>query len=246
MAWCQTMDRGSGFYREKKSAPAIIARSVTASNPRSLLEYLDLSQSTCLNEVAEHNLKDIFNQAVRVKSIVLNTADSQKGPKLVKLFVNRLAIDFEDVEDAEEPEVAQILEVPEDAVREGRPIDLRFVRFQSVNSLHRDEGLERVKEATGRLDKIAQRMIDTEIPACWQEAQDGKIKLKSYGKDKDRGTFDRCLGRKDNGKEATRRRGSFQFARERLASAASCLRACIHPGCPHVHRYRSSQDFLRD
>jgi hypothetical protein len=56
---------------------------------------------------------------------------------LIKLLVNRRAIDFGDVdEDAEESEMAQILEVPEDAVREGRPIDLRYVRFQSVNSLH--------------------------------------------------------------------------------------------------------------
>jgi hypothetical protein len=51
-------------------------------------------------------------------------------------LINRNAISFEDVEDAEEPEVAQILEVPEDAIKEGRQIDLRFVRFQSVNTLH--------------------------------------------------------------------------------------------------------------
>jgi hypothetical protein len=77
-----------------------------------------------------------FNQAVRVKSVVLHTANSQEGPKLIKLLVNRLAIDFGDVEDAE---VAQVLELPEDAVKEGRTIDLRFVRFQSVNSLHVSE-----------------------------------------------------------------------------------------------------------
>jgi len=77
-----------------------------------------------------------FNQAVRVRSVVLHTADPLKGPKLIKLLINRNAIGFEDVEDAEEPEAAQVLEVSEDAVKEGQPIDLRFVRFQSVNSLH--------------------------------------------------------------------------------------------------------------
>lgn len=77
-----------------------------------------------------------FNQAVRVRSVVLHTADPQNGPKSIKLLINRNAIGFEDVEDAKEPEVAQVLEVPEDAVKEGRPIDLRFVRFQTVNSLH--------------------------------------------------------------------------------------------------------------
>ncbi len=77
-----------------------------------------------------------FNQAVRVKSIVIHTANPQEGPKLIKLLVNRVAIGFEDVEDAEEPEAAQILELSEDTLKEGRQIDLRFVRFQSVNSLH--------------------------------------------------------------------------------------------------------------
>lgn len=77
-----------------------------------------------------------FNQAVRVKSVVLHTTDPKKGPKLIKLLVNRPAIGFEDVEDAGESEVAQVMEVPEDAVKEGQPIDLRYVRFQSVNCLH--------------------------------------------------------------------------------------------------------------
>jgi uncharacterized protein len=77
-----------------------------------------------------------FNQAVRVKSVVLHTADTKEGPKLIKLLVNRTAIGFEDVEEARESEVAQVIEVPEDVVREGRSIDLRYVRFQSVNSLH--------------------------------------------------------------------------------------------------------------
>jgi len=61
---------------------------------------------------------------------------------LIKLLVNRLAIGFEDVEDAEEPEAAQVLDLPEDTVKEGRSVDLRFVRFQSVNSLHVSETFE--------------------------------------------------------------------------------------------------------
>ncbi|KAH9001428.1 PITH domain-containing protein [Lactarius akahatsu] len=128
----------------------------------SLLEHLDLSQSNCLNEVEGYNLKGIvadkirnttdahllsdvdeqlllnihFNQRVRIRSIVLHTTDPQKGPKTIKLLVNRTAIAFEDVLDAEEPEVAQVLEVSDDTVKEGQPIELKFVRFQSVNSLH--------------------------------------------------------------------------------------------------------------
>ncbi|KAH9981457.1 PITH domain-containing protein [Lactifluus volemus] len=157
--------------------------SVTRSEgsiPRSLLEFLDLSQLNCLNEVDEHNLKSIlsdktrnmtdsyllsdadeelllnihFNQAVRVRSIILHTAEPQKGPKLIKILINRNAISFEDVEDAEEPEVAQILEVPEDAIKEGRQIDLRFVRFQSVNTLHIFVCSNHGGEETTRLDAI--------------------------------------------------------------------------------------------
>jgi len=40
------------------------------------------------------------------------------------------------VADAKEPAVAQILELDEETVKEGKPVVLRFVRFQSVNSLH--------------------------------------------------------------------------------------------------------------
>jgi hypothetical protein len=60
----------------------------------------------------------------------------EQAPQRIKLLVNRPNIGFEDVEEAEEPEVAQILEISEDDVKEGRPIALRFVRFQTVTSLH--------------------------------------------------------------------------------------------------------------
>jgi hypothetical protein len=75
-----------------------------------------------------------FNQRVRIRSIVLHTADPREGPETIKLLVNRSAIGFEDVED--EQQVEQVLEVPEDTIREGQPIVLRYVRFQLVDSLH--------------------------------------------------------------------------------------------------------------
>jgi hypothetical protein len=53
-----------------------------------------------------------------------------------KLVINKPSIGFEDVQDAEEPSVAQVIELSETTVKEGSPIPLRFVRFQSVNSLH--------------------------------------------------------------------------------------------------------------
>ncbi|KAJ7684817.1 PITH domain-containing protein [Mycena polygramma] len=128
----------------------------------SLLEHVDLLQLNCLNESVQHPFSSIlaaktvnttanyllsdadeqlllnipFHQSVRVRSIVIRSAAGEQAPKRVKLLVNRPSIGFEDVEDAEEPEVAQILDISEDDVRNGRPIALRFVRFQTVTSLH--------------------------------------------------------------------------------------------------------------
>ncbi|KAJ4469853.1 PITH domain-containing protein [Lentinula aciculospora] len=128
----------------------------------SLLQFLDLQQLDCLNESAEHNLKSIvsskkintsdsflesdadeqlllniaFNQSVRVKSIIIKSTNIARAPKKIKLAVNRPSLGFDDIIDAEEPAVAQVLELDQETVKEGHPISLRFVRFQSVNSLH--------------------------------------------------------------------------------------------------------------
>lgn len=71
-----------------------------------------------------------------MRSIVIGTSDVKQAPKLLKLLVNRPAVGFEDVENADEPEVAQVLEVSEQDATEGKPVALRFVRFQAVNCLH--------------------------------------------------------------------------------------------------------------
>ncbi|KAJ3799859.1 DUF1000-domain-containing protein [Lentinula aff. detonsa] len=128
----------------------------------SLLQFLDLQQLNCLNEAVEHNLKSIvsskslntsssylesdadeqlllniaFNQSVRVKSLVIKSTDIAHAPKKIKLAINRPNLGFDDVAEAEEPAVAQVLELDQETVTKGNPISLRFVRFQSVNSLH--------------------------------------------------------------------------------------------------------------
>ncbi|KAF9062049.1 DUF1000-domain-containing protein [Rhodocollybia butyracea] len=128
----------------------------------SLLQFLDLQQLDCLNESTDHNLKSIlsskklntsesylesdadeqllmniaFNQSVRVKSIIIKSNDVAHAPKKIKLAINKPSLGFDDVADAKEPAVAQILELDEETVKEGKPVVLRFVRFQSVNSLH--------------------------------------------------------------------------------------------------------------
>ncbi|KAF9257832.1 DUF1000-domain-containing protein [Marasmius fiardii PR-910] len=132
----------------------------------SLLEFLDLQQLNCLNESSEHSLKSIvesksinkgsskwlqsdadeqlllnitFNQTVRVKTLIIKSNELAESPKQIKLLVNRPSLGFEDVQDAvEQPSgsAAQIIELSEDDVLKGNPIQLRFVRFQAVNSLH--------------------------------------------------------------------------------------------------------------
>ncbi|KAG7091601.1 hypothetical protein E1B28_010620 [Marasmius oreades] len=129
----------------------------------SLLEFLDLQQLNCLNESSEYSLKNLlasksintasnmwlqsdadeqlllnitFNQTVRVKTLIIRSNDLAKAPKQIKLAVNRPNLGFEDVEDADEPGVAQIIDLSEDHVLKGDPIALRYVRFQAVNTLH--------------------------------------------------------------------------------------------------------------
>ncbi|KAF5387012.1 hypothetical protein D9615_001757 [Tricholomella constricta] len=146
----------------------------------SLLEFLDLSQLDCLNEDSAHTLKSIlaqktrntsasylasdadeqlilnipFNQSVRVRSIVIHGSNPTQAPRAIKLAVNRPTLGFEDVEDAKEPEVAQILSLSQADVMEGRPVALRFVRFQAVNSLHIFVGSNHGDEDTTRIDAI--------------------------------------------------------------------------------------------
>jgi hypothetical protein len=55
---------------------------------------------------------------------------------MVKIAVNKQSIGFDDVENAEEPVVAQVLEITEAQASGAERIPLRFVRFQKVDSLH--------------------------------------------------------------------------------------------------------------
>ena len=77
-----------------------------------------------------------FHQSVRVRSVVLQSSDPGMAPKTLKLIVNRPSLAFNDVEDADEKDFAQVIELSDVDVKEGRRVPLRFVRFQSVNSLH--------------------------------------------------------------------------------------------------------------
>lgn len=72
---------------------------------------------------------------MKVRGISIKCNDPAHAPKLIKIVVNKPNIGFDDVQDAKEPEVAQVVELDEETVSEGKVIPLRFVRFQSVLSL---------------------------------------------------------------------------------------------------------------
>lgn len=58
-----------------------------------------------------------FIQTVRVRSISIAAKDLPNAPKVIKLFINRPSLGFEDVEDAKEPEASQIIELSEDDIK---------------------------------------------------------------------------------------------------------------------------------
>lgn len=77
-----------------------------------------------------------FNQGVRIRAIAITSANVDQAPRSIKLVVNRPSIGFEDVEDLDDKSAAQVLELTEEQVKNGEKVQLRFVKFQSVNSLH--------------------------------------------------------------------------------------------------------------
>jgi len=113
------------------------------------------SNSYLVSDADEQLLLNIrFNQSVRVRSIVIQSANVQQAPLKIKLVVNRPNLGFDDIEDAEEPEVAQVLSLAETDIVEGARISLRFVRFQAVNSLHIFVASNQGEEDKTRIDAL--------------------------------------------------------------------------------------------
>lgn len=76
-----------------------------------------------------------FNQNVRIKEISIKATSLSHAPKKIKLVVNNTNLGFDEVQEAKEPQIAQTFELTEDQVTNGTRVELRFVRFQSVNTL---------------------------------------------------------------------------------------------------------------
>lgn len=124
-------------------------------------EFVDDKNAQCMNEKDEHKVAALFDgaastflesdcdeqllisigfkQAVKIHSICFGGAvskdDAPDGspPKTVKLFVNHAgSLDFDDVESTAS---VQTLELTPEQVKEGSPVELRYVKFQNVTKL---------------------------------------------------------------------------------------------------------------
>lgn len=160
------------------TTPAATASSSTpVDNTSSLLGNITSKGLSCLNESSSHPLSSIvgpsagpkgrsylesdvdpelliaipFLEPVKLKAIsIFGGVCPGQAPKSIKLFINHLSLDFGD---AETLAPAQELELSADDIK-GNKVDLRFVRFQNVRSLHILVKDNQEDEETTRIDSI--------------------------------------------------------------------------------------------
>ncbi|KAJ1831895.1 hypothetical protein LPJ73_008055 [Coemansia sp. RSA 2703] len=72
-----------------------------------------------------------FNQPIKLHSIMLK-APLENAPKNIKIYANRTDIGFDDADSAEP---TQEIEMTEQMYKDGGVVNLRYVRFQNVNSV---------------------------------------------------------------------------------------------------------------
>lgn len=119
-----------------------------------LYSMINKQQSECLNQDDDHTWENLLNnsqlnylksdcdeqlllvisfqQPIRLHSMIIQ-GPKDHGPKLVKLFINQTrTLDFDS---AENMEPVQQLELKEDDLANNQLINLRFVKFQNVQSL---------------------------------------------------------------------------------------------------------------
>ena len=159
------------------ATPAAASSSTPADNTSSLLSNVTSKGLSGLNESSDHPVSSIigpsagpkgrsylesdvdpelliaipFLEPVKLKAIsIFGGVCPGQAPKTIKLFINHLSLDFSD---AETLAPAQELELSSDDIK-GNKVDLRFVRFQNVRSLHILIKDNQEDEETTRIDSI--------------------------------------------------------------------------------------------
>lgn len=105
------------------------------SDDHPLAHCLDASKQTYLESDCDEQLiiTISFSQPIKLHSIKIK-APEEYGPKTMKLFLNQpSSLDFDKAESAEP--VQLVVLQPTDLVDDAQPVQLKYVKFQNVNSL---------------------------------------------------------------------------------------------------------------
>ncbi len=140
-----------------------------------LKEHIQVAQVDALNQSTAHPVKNIFTnntnvqylesdtdeqllisipfmQNVKLHSIKIVATDPAKAPKVVKTYINRLALGFDEAESIEPTETLEF--EAEDLTKDAKPKQLRFVRYQSVGQVILFVESNQNDEETTRIDQI--------------------------------------------------------------------------------------------
>lgn len=105
------------------------------SDDHPLAHCLDNSKQTYLESDCDEQLiiTMAFSQPIKLHSIKIR-APEEYGPKTLKLFLNQpSSVDFDKAESAEP--IQQIELKADDLTEDAKPVQLKYVKFQNVNSL---------------------------------------------------------------------------------------------------------------
>lgn len=105
------------------------------SDDHPLAHCLDASKQTYLESDCDEQLiiTLAFSQPIKLHSIKIR-APEEYAPKTLKLFQNQpSSLDFDKAESAEPVQLVELK--PEDATEDAKPVQLKYVKFQNVNSL---------------------------------------------------------------------------------------------------------------
>lgn len=113
------------------------ARNVSSAFPMTNL-FIGDSKLGCKSDTDEQLILHlVFNEFVKVHSVKLTAfnrgMDPELNPTLIKLYVNRESMGFEDCDDIEP---TQMFELTDDDLKEGsKPLLLKYVKFQRVRNI---------------------------------------------------------------------------------------------------------------
>lgn len=105
------------------------------SDDHPLAHCLDANKQTYLESDCDEQLiiTISFSQPIKLHSIKIK-APEEYGPKTLKFFLNQpSSLDFDKAESAESVQLVELQ--PADLADDAKPVQLKYVKFQNVNSL---------------------------------------------------------------------------------------------------------------